>query len=236
MCKVDLGDAGLPSLGADEKLRGREAVQNYLSRLGPAGEALSAGKPLLAYFYTRATTGTGRKAKPTRQATACKTVERFFSGSDTGIGTAAKFFVTCDVDVSKVGPRENPVFNSLTAPAIALLDSKGNLVSLLSGRISGSSLLRAMMQTLAKSGISTAKITVGKNILGQISKFENQKVSAESRHASAQRGLAEAKRKRQRARVSSQQGLIERASRTLKEATEALAAQKKLWEDLFSRA
>jgi hypothetical protein len=230
MCKVILGDAGLPSVGADERLRGRTAVQDYLGRLSPADEARRAGMPLMAYFYVR------KRGKATRQMTACMMTARLFTGSDTGIGTASKFFVTCDVDVSSVGPRMNPVFNAQTAPAIVLLDSKGNLISLLTGRISASSLLRAMMQTLARSGVSTAKITVGKKILSQISKFENEKVSAELRYSSAQRGLAEAKRRRQRARIASQQGLVEKASRTLKSAAEALARHEKLWDDLFAKS
>jgi len=236
MCKLAFPDATLPPLGADEKLRGRSAVQDYIGRLSAAEEARRAGKPLMAYFYVRTTTGTGRKAKPTRQTTACTTVERLFTGRDTGIGTASKFFVLCDVDVSKVDARANPVFNSHTAPAIALLDSKGNLVSLLSGKISATSLLRAMMQTLAKSGISSAKVTVGKRILSLISKFENERASAERRRASATSGIAAAKKKNQRSRIASLQGLLEKAGRTLETAKKALAAQQKLWADLFARS
>ncbi|MHC5059268.1 MAG: thioredoxin domain-containing protein [Planctomycetota bacterium] len=233
MCNVDLPDAGLPPLGPDERLSGRGAIQDYLGRLSAAEEARRASKPLMAYFYVRTSQAAGRKVKPTRQTNACRMVERLFDGSDTGIGTAAKFFVTCDIDVSRVDPRQNPVFNSRTAPAIALLDSKGNLVSLLSGKITSSSLLRGMMLTLAKSGISSAKVTIGKKILSQIAKLENERSSASLRRSSAEGGLAEAKKKRQRSRIASQQNVLRKAEEVLKQATKALAEQKKLWEDLF---
>jgi hypothetical protein len=232
MCKVDLPDAGLPPVGPDERLSGRTAVQDYLGRLSAAEEARRANRPLLAYFYVRTTQGVGRKAKPTREATACRTVERLFDGSDKSVGTAARFFVLCDIDVSKVDRAQNPVFNAQTAPAIALLDSKGNLVSLLSGKITGSSLLRAMMQTLARSGVSSAKVVVGQGILDQIMRLENERVAAGARRSAAERGLVDAKKKGQPSRIESQQSALRRAEEALKQAQEALAEQKKLWEDL----
>ncbi|MHC4248767.1 MAG: thioredoxin domain-containing protein [Planctomycetota bacterium] len=233
MCSVELPNAGLPPLGPDERLSGRGAIQDYLGRLSAAEEARRANKPLMAYFYVRTSQAAGRKVKPTRQTNACRMVERLFDGSDTGVGTAAKFFVTCDVDVSNVNRSQNPIFNAQMAPIIALLDSKGNLVSLLSGKITSSSLLRGMMQTLAKSGISSAKVTVGKRILGQIAKLENERSSASLRCSSAQRGLALAKKKRQMSRIASEQNVLRKAEEMLKQATKALAEQKKLWEDLF---
>lgn len=234
MCGLRFGQAKLPSLGADEKLRGRSAVQDYLARLSSAEKARRANKPLMAYFHVR-TSGTpgGRKTKLTRQATACRDVDRLFDGRDTGIGTAAKFFVVSKVDVSKVGPRENPLFNMQTAPAIALVDSKGNLVSLLSGKIYASALLKAMMQTLARSGIGAAKIAVGRGILDQISKLENERVPAERRRAAAQKALAEARKKRYATRVASQQAVLRKAEEALERVTKALAEQEKLWADLF---
>lgn len=237
MCKLDFDEAKLPPVGADEKLRGRSAIQDYLGRLSSAEEARKANKPLMVYFYVpMPKTVGGKKVKPTRQATACRTVQRMFDGGDLGIGTAAKFFVLCDVDVSKVNPRENAVFNLLTAPAVALLDSKGKLVSLLSGKISGSSLLRAMMQTLARSGINAAKIAVGKKILGRIRTLENARVAAERRRTSAEKALAAAKKKRQVARVASQEGILKSAGRKLELAAKTLAEHEKLWEDLFKKS
>lgn len=236
MCKLEFGEAKLPTVGADEKLRGRSAIQNYLGRLPQAEEARKANKPLMVYFYVQMPKAVGRKkVKPTKQAMACRTVERLFDGGDTGVGTAAKFFVLCDVDVSKVTPRENAVFNLFTAPTIAFLDSKGKIVSFLSRKITGSSLLRAMMQTLARSGINAAKIAVGKKILGRIRTLENERASAERRGTAAKKALAAAKKKRQVARIASQQRLMKKATQALELATKTLAEHEKLWEDLFKQ-
>lgn len=234
MCKLEFGEAKLPPVGADEKLRGRSAIQDYLGRISLAEEARKANKPLMVYFYvqTPATVG-GKRVKPTKQATACRTVERLFNGGDTGIGTAAKFFVLCDVDVSKVNPGENTAFNSFTAPMIVFLDSKGKLVSFFSGKISGNSLLGAMMQTLARSGINAAKVAVGKRVLGRIRTIENERASAERRRTVAEKGLADAKKKRQMSRVASQTSIMKKAGQTLEKAVKALAEQEKLWEDIF---
>lgn len=234
MCKLDFSEAKLPPVGADEKLRGRSAIQDYLGRLSLAEEARKANKPLMVYFYveTPPVVG-GKRVKPTKQATACRTVARLFDGGDLGIGTAAKFFVLCDVDVSKVTPRENTAFNSFTAPMIVFLDSKGNLVSFLSGKISGSSLLGAMMQTLARSGINAAKVAVGKRVLARIRLLENERSSAERRRIAAEKGLADAKKRRQMSRVASQMGIMKKAGQTREKAAKALAEQEKLWEDIF---
>jgi hypothetical protein len=237
MCKLDFGEAGLPGLGADEKLRGRSAVQDYLGRLSAAEKARRAKTPLMIYFYIQnPKAAPGKKAKPSRQANACRTTERLFGGRDLAIGTASKFFILSDVDVTKVDPATNPVFNSRTAPAIALLDSSGNLVSLLSGKISAGTLLRGMMQTLVKSGISAAKISVGKRILTQIKSLENERATADLRRASAEKRLAEAKKKRKPSRIISEQTLLRRVGQTLEVATKALAAKEKLWEELFAKS
>jgi hypothetical protein len=236
MCKLDFSEGNLPAREEDEKLRGRTAIQDYLGRLPAAREAREAGKPSMLYFYvTTPKAVAGKRARPSRQVTACLKVQRLFDGSNTSIGTAAKFFVLSDIDVSKVSVKDNPIFNSHTAPAIAFLDSKGKIASILSGKITSSSLLRAMVQTLSKSGIRGAKVTLGARILKQILKLENEKASATQRRTDAARGLSEAKRKRQASRMASEQNVIRKADATLKRVVEILAEQNKLWENLFKK-
>jgi hypothetical protein len=236
MCRLEFDEGKLPPPGDDEELGGDSAIQDYLGLLPAAEHARRAGKPLMVYFYVNPPKPVeGKKVKPSRQSTACANVGRLFNGSDMAIGIAAKFFVLCDIDVSKVDRSTNPVFNSLDAPVIALLDAKGKLVSVLSEKISGTSLLRAMIQTFAKSGIQPAKISIGKSILKNIEDLENSRESAAAQCFAAKSSLEQAKKDKKASLIALLQRFVKKTETKLESVTKALAAQNKLWEDLFKQ-
>jgi hypothetical protein len=139
-------------------------------------QAAEAKAPTIVLYYSSAAVMQGGKKKPTPQAKLSADVLGLFGGKSARVGVLARLFTLLKVNVTSVTPKDDKLFNGMTAPVVLVKASDGSKVGMLRGKVSEGALVAAMAKALQKDKINGARIAAkGVEVLNLIRKLVDER-------------------------------------------------------------
>jgi len=160
--------------------------------------------PVILYFYSNAkySKKSSSSKKPpkfydTKSAKECISLaNNIFSGKDKKIGILSRFYRCYEINLSKMDPKSNKLFNETNAPFALVFDIKGKLAANLKGSFKASSFYSAIKKGLRDTAINPSKVVPkAESILSKIKDLENLRSKYQKRLDSSKKNLAKAKKK-----------------------------------------
>ena len=161
-------------------------------------------QPIVLYFYSIAkySKKSSSSKKPpklysTKSAKECESLaNNVFNGKDKKVGILSRFYKCYEVDLSKMDPKSNKLFNETNAPFVLVFDIKGKLAANLKGSFKASSFYSALKKGLRDTAINPSKIVPkAESILVKIKDLENLRSKYQKRQDDSKKKLAKAKKK-----------------------------------------
>jgi hypothetical protein len=152
--KFETGSVLGPSVG--------KQADDYTASISQVARAVKANKAVMMYFYVEVGENEKDGGLKARAEKCAKLEQEVFSGDEKvqELGFLARFCQKYKVEVSKVKAKDNPYYNSETAPVIVVVAGNGDIVATLTGSaVAPDSITKALGDALTKSGIDAKAIS-----------------------------------------------------------------------------
>jgi len=175
-----------------------KSAEDYTKSLMRVARAVKENKAIMMYFYVVADENEKDEGLKARAERCAALNQDLFSGEEKvqELGLLARSCERCKVDVSRTKAKDNPYYNSETAPVVVVVAGNGGIVATLTGNsVTADSVTKALSDALLKSGIDAKIISVNLKRNGRtLLSLETKKATLDQEIADAEKKISEWKR------------------------------------------